>query len=86
MPDDMDFAQEVGAQWLDDCLAEHQRQKSPEFPFAKGNLSKTPPFEKGGLGGICIDCATPIPAARLAAVPGCRRCLDCQTAFERRNQ
>lgn len=30
----------------------------------------------------CIDCDEPIPEARRWAVPGCRRCIDCQTMRE----
>ena len=30
----------------------------------------------------CIDCKEPIPAARRKAVPGCERCIECQTDFE----
>jgi len=31
----------------------------------------------------CIDCGVAIPAARQKAVPGCRRCIACQTKFEK---
>jgi phage/conjugal plasmid C-4 type zinc finger TraR family protein len=30
----------------------------------------------------CIDCEEPIPDGRRAAVPGCMRCIDCQTMLE----
>lgn len=30
----------------------------------------------------CIDCGEPIPAARLKAVPGALRCVECQRLFE----
>lgn len=30
----------------------------------------------------CIDCGESIPAARKAAMPGCRRCIECQTMHE----
>lgn len=30
----------------------------------------------------CDDCGEQIPAARLAAVPGCRTCVDCQSIRE----
>lgn len=30
----------------------------------------------------CVDCGAEIPAARLAAVPGARRCIGCQTRAE----
>jgi len=31
---------------------------------------------------VCADCGEAIPAARLAALPGAIRCLECQTDFE----
>jgi len=31
---------------------------------------------------ICLDCGEPIPEARRKAVPGCTRCVTCQTEFE----
>lgn len=30
----------------------------------------------------CEECEEPIPEARRQAVPGCTRCITCQTAFE----
>ncbi len=30
----------------------------------------------------CEDCGEEIPEARRKAVPGCRRCIDCQTLHE----
>jgi phage/conjugal plasmid C-4 type zinc finger TraR family protein len=30
----------------------------------------------------CLDCEEVIPEKRRAAVPGCRRCIDCQQTFE----
>lgn len=32
---------------------------------------------------FCEGCGFPIPEARRKAVPGCMRCIDCQTEFER---
>ena len=32
----------------------------------------------------CIDCDTPIPAARRRALPHADRCIGCQTLYERR--
>lgn len=42
---------------------------------------------RGQLGGHyrrshCEDCGAPIPPARQEAVPGCTRCVLCQTYFE----
>lgn len=31
---------------------------------------------------ICVDCDQPIPRARRLAVPGCTRCIGCQTEYE----
>ena len=31
---------------------------------------------------FCIDCDIVIPAARLAVVKGCLRCVDCQSIYE----
>jgi phage/conjugal plasmid C-4 type zinc finger TraR family protein len=31
---------------------------------------------------LCIDCGEEIPEARRRAVPGCRRCVDCQSLHE----
>lgn len=33
--------------------------------------------------GACADCGATIPVARLVANPAARRCVACQTAFER---
>ncbi len=30
----------------------------------------------------CIECGDPIPEARRQAVPGVRRCVDCQSALD----
>lgn len=30
----------------------------------------------------CIDCGCKIPAARRKAIPGCERCVRCQTEYE----
>lgn len=30
----------------------------------------------------CLDCEEPIPDARRHAVPGCKRCIDCQQLHE----
>ncbi|GAB6037645.1 hypothetical protein JCM15519_38620 [Fundidesulfovibrio butyratiphilus] len=31
---------------------------------------------------VCLDCGEPIPAGRLAAVPGACRCVGCQTEYD----
>jgi phage/conjugal plasmid C-4 type zinc finger TraR family protein len=42
--------------------------------------------EDYGGSDVCIECGEDIPEARRMAVPGCKRCLQCQIAFERRNR
>ena len=37
---------------------------------------------RGESNAHCEDCQEPIPEARREAVPGCRRCIDCQTLLE----
>ena len=37
---------------------------------------------KEGVYGLCVDCGTHIPAARMDAAPHTLRCLACQTTFE----
>lgn len=32
---------------------------------------------------VCVECGEPIPAARLAAVPGATRCRGCQEVSEK---
>lgn len=32
------------------------------------------------------DCGEPIPEARRQAMPGCRRCIDCETFIERQGR
>ncbi|MBF0283603.1 MAG: TraR/DksA C4-type zinc finger protein [Magnetococcales bacterium] len=35
--------------------------------------------------GHCLECGDTIPASRLKAIPGARRCLPCQQDWESRN-
>ncbi len=39
---------------------------------------------RGTGAAVCIDCDTPIPAARRRALPHADRCIGCQTLHERR--
>jgi RNA polymerase-binding transcription factor DksA len=36
-----------------------------------------------GTYGMCVDCGRDIPLARLNAQPSAKRCLECQTKYER---
>ena len=37
---------------------------------------------KEGVYGLCVDCATHIPAPRIDAATHTQRCVTCQTTFE----
>lgn len=41
---------------------------------------------KGPALSHCEDCGDEIPKERLAAAPGCRRCIECQTLSERQER
>lgn len=69
--DEADLAQES----IDFHLAHKLRQ------VQWGMNSPLPPFAKGGE--LCEGCGEEIPDARRKAVPGCTRCVSCQTEAER---
>ncbi|WP_321532281.1 TraR/DksA C4-type zinc finger protein [uncultured Desulfuromonas sp.] len=64
--DDIDRAQRINEQLQADALFAHQRKTQA------ATESRT----------HCIDCEEPIPAARRKAIPGCKRCRDCQEIYE----
>ena len=68
MADIYDRAQQRDAENLADALAEHQRRAGQ---VAGPGLSH------------CADCGDEIHAARRAAMPTARRCIDCQSAHEK---
>lgn len=45
------------------------------------NDTSVSPIYRDGV-ALCIDCEEPIPPARLKALPGCCRCVDCQEDYE----
>jgi len=57
--------------------AEVQRDRD-ELADVRAALAR---FNAGSY-GICIDCAKPIDAKRLTAIPAAARCMTCQTQFE----
>jgi phage/conjugal plasmid C-4 type zinc finger TraR family protein len=70
MADDLDRAAEYEALRLKVALENHFAQ-ARDMAEADGD-------------GICIDCGEPIPEARQRALPGCRRCIECQQRYESR--
>jgi len=66
MADDLDRAADYSALRLKVALDNHYAARP----------------EDGDGAGICIDCGEPIPKARQRAVPGCRRCVECQMRLE----
>ena len=39
-----------------------------------------------GIYGLCMDCGRDIPFERLKAQPSTKRCVDCQSAYEKKHQ
>lgn len=71
MTDDIDRAQDLEARQRDTAL---RRQAT-----RAGLLGKT----MTDSATECQDCEQPIPEARRWAMPGCQRCVKCQSAQER---
>ncbi|EDA8652368.1 TraR/DksA family transcriptional regulator [Salmonella enterica] len=69
MSEQIDEAQALDALHRQSALERHRRRTA-------GDLDNET--------GYCQSCGEPIPAARLAACPGARRCIDCQTIHELR--
>jgi DnaK suppressor protein len=70
--DDIDRAKQL-EQW--------QRQRALDEQLARGRAQQTPRSVDGVR--VCLDCEAPIPAQRLAYLPGAVRCVQCQTLAER---
>ncbi|MBM9605953.1 TraR/DksA family transcriptional regulator [Desulfopila inferna] len=68
MADQFDRAQELDAVFREQALAIHKRAASQGTGTART---------------ICVDCDEKIPQARRIAVPGCLRCVECATLYER---
>ena len=69
--DEVDFAQQN-----EDRLLKAQIRRHRENNIEKANkVTKTIK---------CIDCEETIPEARRKVMPGCERCVTCQTIYETR--
>lgn len=70
MSDDIDRAQAREQQLREDALRDHARRAGLQVK------RMTDPATE------CTDCNAPIPEARRKAVPGCTRCVKCESAQE----
>ena len=70
MTDFFDRAQARELQLREDALRDHARRA--------GLAGKT----MADSAAECIDCDAQIPEARRWAMPGCQRCVKCQSIFE----
>lgn len=68
MPDQIDEAQRVAEQQLQEALTGHHRRVDE----VRASHTRT----------HCEACDEEIPLRRRQAVPGCRLCVGCQTNFE----
>lgn len=64
--DEIDQAQNYNEDFQAFCLKQQQRDREPD----------------NYTGLDCLDCGEEIPPERREAMPGCRRCIDCQTLHE----
>lgn len=70
--DQADIADQVIADYLENAIA-----------IARGGrmvAEKPIPFSLD-----CIECGVQIPDKRRNAIPGCKRCIDCEEDYEKRN-
>ena len=67
MADFADRASALSEQYLAQALAARHAAAAPSAESAT----------------VCEDCGEPIPEARRQAVPGCTRCIECQTIHDR---
>lgn len=57
-------------------------QEITETLLADALAAQQRKMPKGKSLAECEDCGEPIPEARRRAMPGCRRCIECQTTLE----
>ena len=65
---------------MSDLLDEAQANEERERQASIGRVLALAP--DGEAADHCIDCGASIPEARRRAVPGVKRCVDCQEDFE----
>ena len=70
MTDLFDRAQARELQMRQDALRDHARRAGLAGKTGADSATE------------CIDCGSQIPEARRWAMPGCQRCVKCQTIFE----
>ena len=70
MTDDIDRAQDREQQLRADALRDQARRAGLAGKTGADSATE------------CIDCGALIPEARRWAVPGCQRCVKCQSIFE----
>lgn len=72
MTDDIDRAQDREQQLRADALRDQARRAGLAGKTMTDSATE------------CMDCDALIPEARRWAVPGCQRCVKCQTIFEQK--
>ncbi|MDO9279600.1 MAG: TraR/DksA family transcriptional regulator [Polaromonas sp.] len=68
-------AQVTSQRDLEFAINEHETAELADLELALLRLD-------AGTYGVCIDCAAPIPEARLKARPEAQRCMACQEKIE----
>lgn len=72
MTDDIDRAQDLEARQRDTALRRQATRAGLQGKTMTDSATE------------CQDCEKPIPEARRCAVPGCQRCVKCQTIYEKK--
>ena len=87
---DLEVGQSNGSDGADDLVDRANNAYNREFMLALSGTERDllrdidgalDRLEKG-VHGMCEPCGSPIPAARLKAVPWARYCIDCQERVE----
>ncbi|MEM7250500.1 MAG: DksA/TraR family C4-type zinc finger protein [Pseudomonadota bacterium] len=67
--------------WAKDGAVQDQIDASVEDAVRRARAA----LPAGSGRAECEECGEPIPAARRAAIPGARRCVECQSARDTEN-
>lgn len=75
-----DPLEDVPVQEVADTLSRLEGRERRQLDEVNAALARL----EAGTFGVCEGCSSPIPLARLRAIPTARYCVECQVAEERR--
>jgi phage/conjugal plasmid C-4 type zinc finger TraR family protein len=71
--------------WLDEARDVSERERQALITRARRRDDGIA-LDGAAFDDKCVDCGDEIPIERIAAKPGCTRCLSCQEKHERRRR